>query len=114
MSIIWEIWGAIQGIVMGAVHDPITLVIALVVLLAAGFMMQGMEALLSTTLLAMLAFALLGYVRMVTLGKQPAAAFATTDWHNFATTPGLTLLAYLITFAVVIAVVNTVRSLVLR
>jgi hypothetical protein len=109
-----EIWNAISGIVMGAVHDPITLGIALVVLLAAGFMMQGMEALLSTTLLAMLAFALLGYVRMVTLGKQPAAAYATTDWHSFTVTPGLTLLAYLITFAVVIAVVNTVRSLVLR
>ena len=114
MSIIMEIWNAIYGIVMGAVHDPITLVIALVVLLGAGFMMQGMESLLSTTLLAMLAFGLLGYVRAVTLGKQPAAAYATTDWHNFASSTGLTLLAYLITFALVIAIVNLVRSMVLR
>src|ERR1700761_8674229 len=114
MSIVMEIWGAISGIGMGAVHDPITLGIALVVLIGAGFMMQGMESLLTATLLSMLAFGLLGYVRAVTVGKQPAAAFATTDWHSFASTPGLTLLAYLITFAVIIAIVNTVRSLVLR
>ena len=52
--------------------------------------------------------------KAITLGKQPAAAYATTDWHNFAASTGLTLLAYLITFALVIAIVNTVRSLVLR
>jgi len=114
MSIIWEIWGAIQGIVMAAVHDPITLGIAVIVLLAAGFFMQGMESLVSTTLVAMLAFGLLGYVRAVVLNKQPAATYATTDWHNFASTTGLTLLAYAITFAIGIAVVNAVRSLIQR
>lgn len=112
MSIIMEIWNAIRGIVTSA--DMITLVIAAVVLLGAGFMMQGMESLVTTTIVAMLAFGLLGYVRAVTLGKQPAAAFATTDWHNFATTPGLTLLAYALIFAVGIAVVQMIRSLVLR
>jgi hypothetical protein len=112
MSIIWEIWNAIHGIITSA--DPITLGIAAVVLLAAGFMMQGIESLATTTLLAMLAFGLLGYVRAVTLGKQNAAAFATTDWHNFASSTGLTLLAYAITFAVVIAIVNLVRGLVIR
>ncbi|MBV8976847.1 MAG: hypothetical protein JOZ13_05665 [Alphaproteobacteria bacterium] len=114
MSIIWEIWGAIHNIVMGAMQDPITLVIAIVVLIAAGVMMQGLESLLTTTLLAMLAFGLLGYVRAVLLNKQNAAAYATTDWHNFAATTGLTLLAYAITFAVGIAIVNAVRSLIQR
>ena len=112
MSIIWEIWNAIHGIIVSA--DPITLGIAAVVLLAAGFMMQGIEALATTTLLAMLAFGLLGYVRAVTLGKQNAAAFATTDWHNFATMNGLTLLAYGLIFAVGIAVANLVLSIVRR
>jgi hypothetical protein len=112
MSILWDIWNTIHGIVTSA--DWITLLIAAVVLLAAGFLMQGMEALLTTTLLAMLAFGLLGYVRAVTVGKQNAAAYATTDWHNFATTTGLTLLAYAVVFAVVIAVVHLVRSLIFR
>lgn len=112
MSIIWDIWNAIHGIVTSA--DMITLGIAVVVLLAAGFMMQGMEALVNTTLIALLAFALIGYVRAVTIGKQNAAAYATTDWHNFLGLPMITLLAYVITFAIGIAVVNLVRSLVLR
>jgi VIT1/CCC1 family predicted Fe2+/Mn2+ transporter len=114
MSIVWEIWNAIHGIITGAIADPIALGIMLVVIVGAGFMMQGLEALVTTTLVAMLAFGLLGYVRAVTLGKQPAAAFATTDWHNFTTTTGLTLLAYALIFAVGIAIVQTVRSLVFR
>jgi len=50
----------------------------------------------------------------VTIGGQKAAAYATTDWHNFATLNGLTLLAYALTFAVGIAVVHLVRSVVMR
>jgi hypothetical protein len=112
MSIVWDIWNTIHAIITSS--DMITLGIAAVVVLGAGFMMQGMESLASTTLVALLAFALLGYVRAVTLGKQPAAQFATTDWHNFATTNGLTLLAYVLIFAVGIAVVQVVRSVVIR
>ena len=48
------------------------------------------------------------------VGKQPAAAYATTDWHNFATMNGLTLLAYGLIFAVGIAVANLVLSIVRR
>ena len=112
MSIVWDIWNTIRAIVTSA--DMITLAIGVVVVLGAAFMMQGMESLASTTLVALVAFALLGYVRMVTLGKQPAAAYATTDWHNFATTNGLTLLGYVLIFAVGIAVANLVLSVVRR
>jgi hypothetical protein len=77
-------------------------------------MMQGMESIASTTLIALLAFALLGYVRAVTLGKQPAAAFATADWHSFATMPSLTLLSYALIFGAGVAVVQIVRSLIGR
>ncbi len=112
MTIFWDIWNAIHAVI--TTSDMITLGIAAVVLLAAGFMMQGMESLVTTTLIALVAFALLGYVRAVTLGKQNAVAYATTDWHNFLGLPMITLLAYAITFAIGIAVVNLVRSLVLR
>ena len=112
MSVIWDIWNTIHGIVTSS--DTITLALAVVILLAAGFMMQGFESLLTTTLVALLAFALLGYVRAVTLDKQNAAAFATTDWHNFLGLHMLTLLAYAVTFAIGIAIVHLVRSLVMR
>jgi hypothetical protein len=36
------------------------------------------------------------------------------DWHNFTALNALTLLAYGVTFAVGIAVVHLIRSLVLR
>lgn len=114
MSIIWEIWNAIHAIVTGAVADPISLGIMIVVVIGAGFLMQGMESLVTTTIVAMLAFGLLGYVRAVVMNKQPAGAYATTDWHNFATTPALTLLAYALIFAVGIAIIQTIRSLVFR
>jgi ABC-type dipeptide/oligopeptide/nickel transport system permease subunit len=112
MSIVWDIWNAIHGIVTSA--DMITLGIGVVILLAAGFVMQGFDSLISTTIIAMVAFGLAGFVRAVALGGHKATEFATTDWHNYATLTGLTLLAYALTFAVGIAVVHLVRSMVLR
>jgi hypothetical protein len=112
MSIVWDIWNTIHGIVTSS--DWITLAMAVVVLLGAGLIMQGMESLVTTTLMALLAFALLGYVRAVTVGGQKAADYATADWHNFLDLHMLTLLSYALTFAVGIAVVHAVRQLVLR
>jgi len=112
MSIIWDIWNTIHAIVTSS--SMITLVIAAVIVLGAAYMMQGLESLVQTTLIALVAFALIGYVYAVTVGKQPAAAYATTDWHNFATMNGLTLLAYGLIFAVGIAVANLLLSFVKR
>jgi len=72
------------------------------------------DALISTTVIAMVAFGLAGFVRAITIGGHKANEFATIDWHNFATLNGLTLLAYALTFAVGIAVVHLVRSVVMR
>lgn len=112
MSIVWDIWNTIHAVVTSS--SMTTLGIAAVVVLAAAFMMQGLESLATTTLVALVAFALIGYVYAVTLGKQPAAAYATTDWHNFATMNGLTLLAYGLIFAVGIAAANLLISIVRR
>jgi hypothetical protein len=112
MSIIWDIWNTIHAIVTSS--SMIMLIIGVVIMLGAAFMMQGLESLAQTTLVALIAFALLGYVYAVTVGKQPAAAYATTDWHNFATMNGLTLLAYGLIFAVGIAVANLLLSFVKR
>ena len=112
MSLVMDIWNAIREIVASA--DMITLVIAAVILLGAGYMMQGIESIVTTTFVALLAFALAGYVRAVTLGGQNATDFAAVDWHNFLDLHMLTLVAYALTFAAGIAVVHAVRSLVIR
>ena len=108
MAPVFEVWNAVHAIV--ASSDMITLGIALVILLAAGYTMQSMEGLITTTVVALVAFGLALYVRAITLGGQKAADYATTDWHNFTTLNALTLLAYGLTFAVGIAVVRAVLS----
>jgi hypothetical protein len=112
MAPVMEVWNAIHGIVTSA--DLITLGIALVILLAAGFTMQSFEGLITTTVVALVAFGLALYVRAITLGGQKAADYATADWHNFTTLNALTLLAYGLTFAVGIAIVRTVLSVIGR
>ena len=112
MSIIWDIWNTIHAIVTSS--SMVMLIIGAVVMLGAAFMMQNIESLATTTLVALIAFALIGYVYAVTVLKQPAAAYATTDWHNFTTMNGLTLLSYVLIFGVGIAVANVVFSVVRR
>lgn len=112
MSALTEIWHAIHAIITSA--DPITLGIAIVVALAAGFVMEGFNSIITTTVAALVGFAALGYVRAVTLGKQEAVAYAHTDWHNFLGLSMMTLVAYAVIFAVLIAIVHFVRSAVLR
>ena len=112
MSIVWDIWNTIHGIVTSA--DMITLGIGVVILLAAGFAMQGIDSLITATIIAMVAFGLASFVRAITIGGQNASEYAATDWHNFTTLNGLTLLAYALTFAVGIAIVHLVRSAVIR
>lgn len=112
MSIIWDIWNTIHAIVTSS--SMVMLIIGAVIILGAAFMMQSLESLATTTLVALIAFALIGYVYAVTVLKQPAAAFATADWHNFTTMNGLTLLAYGLIFGAGIAVANVVFSVVRR
>lgn len=111
MSALIDVWNTIHGIITTA--DMVTLAIMVVIALAAGFTMQSMSSIVTTTFVALLAFALAGYVRAVIAG-QNAAAFAQTDWHGFLSLQMLTLLAYAITFAIVIAIVHAIRSVVLR
>jgi acetyl-CoA carboxylase beta subunit len=107
-----DIWNTMHAIVTSS--DVVTLVIMVVIALGAGFMMQSMGSIVTTTFVALLAFALAGYIRAVTAGGQNAAAYAQSDWHGFLSLQMLTLVAYAITFAIVIAVVHVIRSLVLR
>jgi hypothetical protein len=111
MAFLMDIWHAVNGIV--TTSDLITLAIMAVIALAAGFIMQNMSSIVTTTIVALVAFALVGYVRAVTLGGKNPSAFATTDWQAFQNLHMLQLLAYLLTFAVAIAIAHTARSLIL-
>jgi heme/copper-type cytochrome/quinol oxidase subunit 2 len=73
-----------------------------------------MGSVVTTTLVALIAFALVEYVLAITVHKQNASAFATTDWQAFQNLHMLTLLAYAILFGVVIGVAHTARSLISR
>jgi hypothetical protein len=111
MSILMDIWGAVHGILMTS--GVIPLAFMGVIALAAGFMMQSFNSILSTTIIAMVAFALATYAYAVARGAS-AAASAQADWSNFLGLHMLTLLAYAITFGVAIAVVHGIRSVVMR
>lgn len=112
MSALMDLWHTMHGIVVSS--DIVTLVIMAIIALGAGFMMQSMSSIVTTTFVALIAFALAGYVRAVTAGGENAAAYAQTDWHGFMGLPMMTLVAYAVTFAIVIALVHVVRSLILR
>ena len=108
MSFLMDIWNAVHAILTSS--DVMTLVIMAVIALGAGIMMQSMGSVVSTTLIALIAFALVEYVLAITVGKQNAAAYAHTDWLAFQALHMLTLLAYALLFGVVIAVAHGIRS----
>ena len=80
MSALLDIWHTIQGIVTHA--DWITLVIIAVVAIVGGFAIQGLNSILSATVLGLVGFVLLVFLRAVTLGKQDFTAYAHTGWHD--------------------------------
>jgi hypothetical protein len=111
MSFLMDIWHSVQGIV--TTSDWITLAAMAVIALGAGFLMQSMGSLPLTTIVALIAFGLAGYVRAVTLGKQNASAYAGTDWQAFLNLQMKTLLPYLVLFLVAIAVAHALRMVTL-
>ncbi len=112
MSLLMDIWNSIAAIFTSA--DLITLGIMAVIVLAAGFVMQGLESIITTTVIALALFGVAGYVKAVAHGGENAAQLAQTQWHQFLGLNMQTVIAYAIAFAVIIGVVSLVRSLVLR
>jgi hypothetical protein len=112
MSFLMDIWHAVQGIV--TTSGLMTLIVMAVIALGAGALMQSMGSVVTTTLVALIAFALVEYVLAITIGKQNASAYATVDWQAFQALKMLTLLSYALLFGVVIAVAHVARSLISR
>ncbi|HEY8697858.1 MAG TPA: hypothetical protein VIM02_09585 [Rhizomicrobium sp.] len=113
MSALIDLWHSVTGVFTSA--DMITLAIIVVIALAAGFMMESMGSLVTMTVGALVVFGLATYARAIAMGGgKDAGAVAQTDWHNLLGLQVQVLLAYAIAFAVVIAVVHLIRSLVWR
>jgi hypothetical protein len=111
MFVITDVWNAILHIIHGA--DTITLVLMAVAALVAGFVTMELGAVIPTTIVALIGFFILTYLRAVLLQHADASATWTVDWHAFTIMPALALLAYGILFGVVIAVVSTIRNTVM-
>lgn len=109
MSSLIDLWNSIAAIFTSA--DMITLGIMAVIAIAAGFMMQGLESIITTTVIALALFGVAGYVKAVAHGGENAAQLAQTEWHQFLGLPMQTVVAYAVAFAVVIGAINLIRSL---
>jgi hypothetical protein len=114
MSALTDIWNTIHGIITSS--DVITLVIIAVIAIAFAFFSEGLASLATVTLGALVIFALTIFARAAISGpnNKDIGALAQADWHNLMGVPVQTVLAYAIIFAVVIAIVSTVRSLLMR
>jgi hypothetical protein len=108
MSAVMDVWNSIFGIFTTA--DWITLAIMAIVAIGAGIVMQEFGAIVTTTIVALIVYAIAVYARGVLMGGQNAAQLADKNWHGFMGLPVETLISYAIPFALVIGVVHAVRS----
>ena len=111
MFALTDIWNTIESIVHSA--DTIQLVLMAVVALGAGFMMMELGSVVSTTVVALIVYAILNFIRAIVLQHADITGLLTADWKAFEVMTGLVIISYAILFGVVIAIVSTVRGLVL-
>lgn len=111
MSELMSMWHSIQGIITSS--DTVTLIIMAVVAIGAGFAMQNVGSLVTATFGALVLFGLATFVRAA-LGSKNPVSLAQSDWHSLLALQVQVLLSYAIAFAIVIAIIHYVRSLVMR
>jgi hypothetical protein len=113
MSALLDLFHSVTAIVTSG--DYTSLAIMAAIAIAVGYMMESFGSIITSTFVALVAFALASFVVTVAkAGGKNAGSLAQTDWNNLL---GLTvhgLLAYAIAFAIVIGVVHVVRSVVMR
>lgn len=111
MSVLLQVWHAVQAVVASA--DYYTLGAAVVIIIIAGFLIEGVRSIVPATLAALLAFVLVKFALAVSVGNQhDVEALAQADWHAFVDLKMLVLLAHALIFGVLIGVVSTIRSMI--
>jgi hypothetical protein len=111
MFALTDIWNTFQHIVHSA--DAIQLALMAVVAIGAGFMMMDLSGIVTTTLIALIGYAVLVFLRAIVLQHADAMGTLTADFKALEAMQTLVLLSYAIMFGVVIAIVSTIRGLVL-
>jgi hypothetical protein len=108
-----ELWNiAVQ---IFSTDDWVRLAIIAVVIIAGGFFMSSFGQLLNTTALALLVVAAALFARtMMAAGAGDVQTELQKVWDAFLAMDMKTLLAWVLSFAVLIGIVHLVRSLVMR
>lgn len=111
MAIIQEMWDIVMRVFGGA--DSISLIIMLVVVVAAGMMLNEPRRIVQVTVgaLAIYGLARLGY--SITQGAEPMG-LPTTAWDGLKGMTVSDLVVYFLAFAIVITIVHTIRRAVNR
>jgi hypothetical protein len=106
-SILSEMWEIVMKVFGGA--DTISLVIMLVVVVASGMVLGQVGRLVQVTFWSLLAFGLLRLAYTLTKGAD-AMALPTTAWNDLKVMSVGDLTVYFLAFAIVIAIVHTIRN----
>jgi hypothetical protein len=114
MSALTDLWHTIHGILMGP--DHITVGIIVLIAIGAAFITEGLAMIINSTVVALVAFGVVQIIRQAVTGgsKGDISGLIQADWHALMGWQVQLLLAYAIIFAVLIAIVSTIRNLVLR
>ena len=110
MSFLWDCWHQIEAVVAG--WDVVTMAIAAILILAAGLAIRSFGALLNATLVALIGFGIAQFIRGVVQGGTDPGALARTGWQNFLALTMPVLLTYVVCFALLIAIIHAIRSLI--
>jgi hypothetical protein len=108
-----ELMTLAQGIFSS--DDWVRLVAIAVIIIAAGFFMQGFGQILNVTALALVIFVVVSMVRQLMAPEAPdVEALLQQNWDAFLALEVKVLLVWFLVFGVLISVVYFVRSLVMR
>lgn len=110
-TIMTDMWDIVSRVFGGA--DTVSLVIMLLVVVAFGLMLHRFADIITLTVSALIIFGLLRLAYSVTQGADPAA-LANTAWGDLKVMTVSDLVVYFLAFAIVIAIISTIRSVVAR
>jgi hypothetical protein len=106
-AILGEMWSIVMNVFSGT--DTISLVLMLVVVIAFGLRLNQMSRLVQATFWSLIVLGVLRLAYSVVNGADPVS-LPTTAWNNLKVMTVGDLTVYFLAFAIVIAIVHTIRG----
>lgn len=106
MDILQDMWDIVMRVFT---TDSISLIIMLVVVVAAGMLLGSVGRIIQVTVGALVIFGLLRVAYTLSQGA-PAESIASTAWSELKIMPVGELVVYFVAFAIVITVVHVIRN----